>query len=165
MTDTTTQKTLSFPTELLLTQSSRSDALYDGADDPNAFWELACWNKWLSAGLYQGEESFLLRLWGDSVSWKKIAVDAITRDRFYKQHACAHMPTPGQLGSVADGRFRTFAPYPHLLDTAVQHPSRHTYYCYHTTTATHTTATYTHTTATPLSFSLCSSRLTLAPSG
>ncbi|KAI9062752.1 hypothetical protein FKP32DRAFT_828647 [Trametes sanguinea] len=95
-----------FPTDLLLMvkghigpwdlrthvcfyQSSlRAAALYDDADDPDAFWERACWHNGFGAGLYQSEESFLLHLWGDRVSWKKIAIDTITRDGFCQHPAC-----------------------------------------------------------------------------
>ncbi|KAH9893174.1 hypothetical protein C8Q73DRAFT_521387 [Cubamyces lactineus] len=99
---------LDFPTELLLIikelldpfdlrthvcyylSSPRVAALYDSADDPDAFWKLACWNCGIGAGLTQDEDDIDENRWHylAGVSWKNIALDSIVRDGFCKHPCC-----------------------------------------------------------------------------
>ncbi|KAI0642044.1 hypothetical protein C8Q79DRAFT_987027 [Trametes meyenii] len=100
-------KKIDFPPELLLAVKELSDpadlrthvcfylssprvaALYDASKDPDAFWRHACWSCGIGAGLTPEEnlDSAFWPLHGEP-SWKKIAIDCISRDGFCKHPQC-----------------------------------------------------------------------------
>ncbi|KAI0367598.1 hypothetical protein BV20DRAFT_551379 [Pilatotrama ljubarskyi] len=73
--------------------SSRVAALYDSTDDPDAFWQLLCWENGIGAGIVKHENidpalrpHIVSAVPG--LSWKEIAIDCISRDGFCKHPQC-----------------------------------------------------------------------------